>query len=88
MVIFPSRRTPDFEKKRVAAGSFAGAFPCAVKKKFVFFVAVAQRVRRSIVKKVKKNFGGLEKGRIFAPAFERGSAPREGRREWERARGT
>ena len=64
-----------FSEKRGPRGAFCGGFSGGREKKFYFFVAAAQRVGALLEKKVKKNFGGLENVRIFAPAFERGRRP-------------
>jgi len=54
-------------------------------KKFVLQTADGQRLLEKSGKKAKKNFGGLENGCIFAPAFDRETHPaREGRRGSER----
>ena len=75
-----------FCEKRCDAGPFCGVFFGRREKKFDFFAAVLQDVELKRGEKVKKNFGGLENVRIFAPAFERGRRPegvpeRKGRRE-------
>ena len=84
--IFFDSEEVDFCEKRGAAGPFCGAFCGRREKKFYFFIAVLQDVELKRGGKVKKNFGGLENVRIFAPAFERGRRPegvpeQEGRRE-------
>ena len=78
-------RHPNFCGKRGAGGAFCGHRMRPCEKKFKNFIAVAQRVGMDLMKKVKKNFGGLKNGRIFAPAFERGRRPQEsaGEREGE-----
>ena len=68
-------RHPNFCGKRGAGGAFCGHRMRPCEKKFKNFIAVAQRVGMDLMKKVKKNFGGLKNGRIFAPAFERGRRP-------------
>ena len=65
----------DFCEKWGVVGAFCVAATGRDGKKFKIFTAVPQRVGMGLRKKVKKNFGGLEKGRIFAPAFERGRRP-------------
>ena len=84
--VFFNSEGVDFCEKRGAAGPFCGAFFGRREKKFDFFAAVLQAVGVKREEKVKKNFGGLENVRIFAPAFERGRRPegvpeRKGRRE-------
>ena len=84
--VFFESQGGDFCEKRGAAGPFCGAFCGRREKKFYFFIAVLQDVELKRGGKVKKNFGGLENVRIFAPAFERGRRPegvpeQEGRRE-------
>ena len=84
--IFFDSEEVDFCEKRGAAGPFCGVFFGRSEKKFDFFSAVRQDVVCKREGKVKKNFGGLENVRIFAPAFERGRRPegvpeQEGRRE-------
>ena len=84
--IFFNSEGVDFCEKRGAAGPFCGVFFGRSEKKFDFFAAVLQAVGVKRGGKVKKNFGGLENVRIFAPAFERGRRPegvpeQEGRRE-------
>ena len=84
--VFFNSEGVDFCEKRGAAGPFCGAFFGRREKKFAFFAAVLQDVELKRGEKVKKNFGGLENVRIFAPAFERGRRPegvpeRKGRRE-------
>ena len=85
-MFFSIPRGSIFAKNGVTRGRFAGLFAGVVKKKFDFFAAVLQDVELKRGEKVKKNFGGLENVRIFAPAFERGRRPegvpeRKGRRE-------
>ena len=65
----------DFCEKWGAVGAFCMAATGRDGKKFKIFTAVPQRVGMDLRKKVKKNFGGLKNGRIFAPAFERGRRP-------------
>jgi len=48
-------------------------------KKFVLQRADVQVWRKKLRKKAKKNFGGLENGCIFAPAFDREAHPKGGR---------
>ena len=84
--IFFNSEGVDFCEKRGVVGPFCGAFFGHREKKFDFFTAVLQAVELKREGKVKKNFGGLENVRIFAPAFERGRRPegvpeQEGRRE-------
>ena len=84
--VFFESKGGDFCEKRGAAGPFCGVFFGRREKKFDFFTAVQQYVGVKCEGKVKKNFGGLENVRIFAPAFERGRRPegvpeQEGRRE-------
>ena len=74
--VFPVRLRSHFLKKPCLPGAFCGAFFPGREKKFVFFSAVPQRVVRAHREKMKKEFGGLENVRIFAPAFERGRRPR------------
>ena len=76
--VFFNSEGGDFCEKRGAAGPFCGAFCRRREKKFDFFAAVLQDVELKRGEKVKKNFGGLENVRIFAPAFERGRRPRRG----------
>ena len=68
---FNHLRRVHFCRKRRVVGRFAGPFRHPVKKKMIFFTAVGQRVGWNYWKNMKKNFAGTEKGRIFAPAFER-----------------
>ena len=84
--VFFESKGGDFCEKRGVAGPFCGDFFGRREKKFDFFAAVLQAVECKHAEKVKKNFGGLENVRIFAPAFERGRRPegvpeRKGRRE-------
>ncbi len=83
IAFFLGRRRSVFAKKGVFRGRFAWPRRGVTKKKFKIFTAVPQRVGMDLRKKVKKNFGGLKNGRIFAPAFERGRRPQEGAGERE-----
>ena len=75
---FSVSRHPYFCEKGGRGRAFCGPVAGVMKKKFEIFTAVAQRVAVVMEKKVKKNFGGLKNGRIFAPAFERGRRPSGG----------
>ena len=76
--VFFESKGGDFCGKRGAAEPFCVSFFGRREKKFDFFAAVLQAVECKHAEKVKKNFGGLENVRIFAPAFERGRRPEGG----------
>jgi hypothetical protein len=74
--VFFGRPPPDFPKnpdwKSVFAACSGRDFLFS-EKKFVPQVTDIKRPERKHEKNMKKNFGGLENGCIFAPAFDRGA---------------
>ena len=54
--------------------SAAGRFSVVSEKKFRPQRAGSKVSVKKVLEKAKKNFGGLENGCIFAPAFDRGAA--------------
>ena len=70
-----------FCPEKAPQGPFCGAFSRRQEKKFDFYFGRAQRVAKNNREKVKNIFGGLEKGRIFAPAFDGGDTPWKESRE-------
>ena len=59
-----------FRFLRRAAGRFSGVS----EKKFRLQRAGSKEGAKKVLEKAKKNFGVLENGCIFAPAFDRGAA--------------